>query len=143
MRDSSLRGNSSNAIPDEYSYSFYSSRQLGHNLFDNLRDSHFAGSRMKHKPHRIRPRLNRDERILQIRHPAYLHPSHCLSCHLGAMQNPAEDPNHHWVLGTEYRVLGPISPRSASPGDAARINDSPTRNASYPAPRNRATSSGE
>ena len=76
MRDSSLRGNSSNAIPDKYSYSFYFSRQLGHNLFDNYGTHTSRTLVIKHKPHRIRARLNRDERVLQIRHPANLHPSH-------------------------------------------------------------------
>ena len=51
-------------------------RQLLHNLPCRLHANAPRALLIKHEPYRIRSRIDRNERVLQIRHPTNLHPSH-------------------------------------------------------------------
>ena len=94
---------------------------------------------IKHKPHRIRPGLNRGQRILQIRHPTNLHPGHTHNC-LQKVKTFAQNPlTARSGLATRYWPLKPAALLPAAPPASAtpqsRTPDTPPPAAAqYPLP---------
>ena len=110
-------------------------RQASRYLRD-LRSIYLPLARSKNEPHRIRPGLHRNQRILNIRIRTNLDP-HINSPIRRALGAP--------FIASTWAMSGRPQPypavlnnsRSAAPGSAFRINDSPIKNASYPAARSR------
>ena len=94
-------------------------------------DRCFSGSSHRTQTPRIRARLNRDECVLQVCNAANLDPGHVAQ---------GEEKASRQFLASQFSIAAKFyfaagtcdstsSFRSASPGDAACISDSPTRNA--------------
>src|SRR5215831_10311503 len=109
------------AIASEDADCLHTLRQLLHNLPRPLQRHTPRTLLIKHKPHRIRPRVHRDQRILQIRHPANLYPSH--KPVLSSQLSVASTVSSCWVLSTEHWVLASTAatpPQETPPASTTR-----------------------